>query len=109
MTMLQSQTLVSAAVLPAQDPVPPSEPTRYVDASVVGPGLVGFILFVFLCVAVFLLWRSMNKQLTRIDFDDPTDTRPVNSPFTVTNSPPATPVAAAPKSGADPQPKAPGG
>lgn len=32
----------------------------------VSPGLVGFAVFVLLCLAVFLLVRSMNKQMGRI-------------------------------------------
>ncbi len=84
---LLSQSLLMMPGTPAEEPVPPTEPARYVDASVVGPGLIGFILFIFMCVAVFLLWRSMTKQLTKIDFDEPGGTRPVNSPFTAENRP----------------------
>ncbi|HEX2313282.1 MAG TPA: hypothetical protein VHJ17_06095 [Thermomonospora sp.] len=32
----------------------------------VSPGLIGFAVFVALCVAVFLLIRSMNKRLRNI-------------------------------------------
>lgn len=84
---LMSQTLLLIAGAPAEEP--PIDPARYVDPNSVGPGLIGFVLFVFLCVAVFLLWRSMNKQLTKIDFEEPGDTRPVNSPFTAENRPTA--------------------
>ena len=34
------------------------------------PGGIGFVLFVLLGVGTFLLWRSMNKQLKRVDFDE---------------------------------------
>jgi hypothetical protein len=66
---------------PAADPSAPAEPVRYVDPSIVGPGLIGFIMFLALAVAVFFLWRSMNKQLGRIDFDEEQAPRPVNAPF----------------------------
>lgn len=74
--------LPSMAAVPAADPSAPAEPVRYVDPSIVGPGLIGFIMFVALAVAVFFLWRSMNKQLKRIDFDEVDAPRPVNAPFT---------------------------
>jgi len=67
------------AFLPLEEPV---DPARYVDPSVVGPGLIGFVLFVGLGVATFFLWRSMNKQLKRIDFDEGPQKRPPNAPFT---------------------------
>ncbi len=65
----------------AETPSPP--PVRYVDPQTVGPGLTGFVIFVFLCGAVFLLWKSMNKQLKKIDFEEESP-RPVNAPFTST-------------------------
>jgi hypothetical protein len=34
-----------------------------------GPGLTGFLVLAFLAVAVVFLYRSMRKQLRRIDFD----------------------------------------
>ena len=34
-----------------------------------GPGLTGFLVLAFLAVAVVFLYRSMRKQLKRIDFD----------------------------------------
>lgn len=37
----------------------------------VGPGLIGLAVILGLLVAVFFLWRSMNKQLKRVDFDQP--------------------------------------
>jgi hypothetical protein len=36
----------------------------------VGPGLLGFIVIVGLCVGTYLLWRNMNKQIRKVDFDD---------------------------------------
>jgi hypothetical protein len=41
--------------------VPPIDPNR------VTPGLLGLLSFIFLLVAVFLLWRSMRKQMKKID------------------------------------------
>lgn len=34
-----------------------------------GPGLAGFLVFALLILAVVFLYRSMRKQLKRIDFD----------------------------------------
>lgn len=48
--------------LPVQDGVITEESTS--------PGAVGFFLFLALGVGTFLLWRSMNKQLKRVDFDE---------------------------------------
>ncbi|MFN8126223.1 MAG: hypothetical protein U0R64_06930 [Candidatus Nanopelagicales bacterium] len=85
---------------------PPVDPDRYVDPGIVGPGLVGFILFVALGVATYFLWRSMNKQLDRIDIPDDPQARPVNAPFTRAD------VVAAPTAGVesagDPARKGPG-
>jgi hypothetical protein len=39
------------------------------DGSRVGPGLLGFLVFAGLCVALILLYRSLRRQLRRIDFD----------------------------------------
>jgi len=39
----------------------------------VRPGLIGLVFFVGLFVAVFFLWRSMNKQLRKVDENFPTD------------------------------------
>jgi hypothetical protein len=40
---------------------PPIDPNR------VTPGLLGLLSFIFLVAAVFLLWRSMRKQMKKID------------------------------------------
>lgn len=34
-----------------------------------GPGLLGFLVVIFLLAALFLLYRSMRKQIRRVDFD----------------------------------------
>jgi hypothetical protein len=41
-----------------------------VDESKVTPGLLGFVVVALLGVATFLLIRSMNRQLRRIDLPD---------------------------------------
>lgn len=43
-----------------EDP-PPIDPNR------VTPGILGLLSFLFLLAAVFLLWRSMRKQMKKID------------------------------------------
>jgi hypothetical protein len=37
--------------------------------SVIGPGLLGFLVVVALGLALVFLYRSLRKQLRRIDFD----------------------------------------
>jgi hypothetical protein len=39
------------------------------DGSGVGPGLLGFLVFAGLCAALIVLYRSLRRQLRRIDFD----------------------------------------
>ena len=39
------------------------------DGSRVGPGLLGFLVFAGLCAALIVLYRSLRRQLRRIDFD----------------------------------------
>jgi hypothetical protein len=36
----------------------------------VSPGLLGFLSFLFLGIAVFLIARGLNKQLKRVSFDE---------------------------------------
>ena len=45
----------------------PTEP----DPSIVTPGLLGLALVLALGAAVGLLYRSMNRQLKRVDFPEP--------------------------------------
>lgn len=45
----------------------------------VSPGVLGFVVVALLGLALFLLIRSMNKQMRKIDFDDgsgPAEERP---------------------------------
>ena len=45
---------------------------RAVDESAVTPGVLGFLVVALLGVATYLLIRSMNRQIRRIDLpDDP--------------------------------------
>ena len=47
---------------------------RAVDESNVNPGLLGFVVVAVLGVATWLLIRSMNRQIKKIDLpDDPSD------------------------------------
>jgi len=49
--------------------------------SKVTPGLLGFVVVALLGVATYLLIRSMNRQLKRIDLpDDPTEDGPETGP-----------------------------
>lgn len=53
-------TFVASAALFAADKKELTEQT-------VRPGLIGLFFFVALFVATYFLWRSMNKQLKRVD------------------------------------------
>ena len=68
---------VSAALLvaatPTPTPTPPPTPVL-IDPTRVTPGVLGFAALVFLAIAVFVIWKSMNKQLKRIDFDEDAST-----------------------------------
>ncbi|MGN6131616.1 MAG: hypothetical protein ACTHOK_14845 [Nocardioidaceae bacterium] len=44
------------------------------DPADVRPGLIGFLMFLGLLVAVVLLWLSMRKQLKKVNFEE-RDTR----------------------------------
>ena len=51
-----------------ESPVPsplPEEPP--IDPSRITPGFLGLASFLFLVVAVFLLYRSMRKQMSKVD------------------------------------------
>ncbi|TDC49912.1 hypothetical protein E1212_16660 [Jiangella ureilytica] len=39
------------------------------DNSEIGPGLYGFLVVVFLILALVMLYRSMRKQIRKVDFD----------------------------------------
>ena len=46
---------------------------RAVDESAVTPGVLGFLVVALLGVATYLLIRSMNRQIRRIDLPDDHD------------------------------------
>ncbi|MFM7599408.1 MAG: hypothetical protein ACKO70_13745 [Actinomycetota bacterium] len=55
-------------LLLTESPVPsplPEEPP--IDPSRVTPGILGLVSFLFLVVAVALLYRSMRKQMAKVD------------------------------------------
>jgi hypothetical protein len=39
----------------------------------VNPGLLVLVMFLVIAVGIVVLWRSLNTQLRRIDFDEPDD------------------------------------
>jgi hypothetical protein len=66
---------VVASIVPAAfgaaSPSPSPSPVE-IDPNRVSPGLLGLASLLFLVLAVFVLWKSMNKQLKRVDFDEDT-------------------------------------
>lgn len=63
-TLLSLHLVVVAAAEKAPDP------------DNVKPGLLGFVVFVALAVAVALLWFSLRKQLGKVNFDEDRTERP---------------------------------
>lgn len=61
-TALLSVLLLEESPLPS--PLPEEPP---IDPSRVTPGLLALISFVFLIIAIVLLYRSMRKQIARVD------------------------------------------
>jgi len=53
-------------------------PMGEVDPNTVRPGWVALLIVLALAGATVLLWRNMNKQMRRIDFDP--DPRPEDAP-----------------------------
>ena len=50
------------------------------DPSTVGPGMAGFLTFLALIVAAVFLFKSLNKQIKRVDFPGPaTPTPPLSA------------------------------
>jgi hypothetical protein len=47
-----------------------------IDDSKVSPGVLGFVVVALLGLATYLLIRSMNRQIKRIDLPDDTDGLP---------------------------------
>jgi hypothetical protein len=44
-----------------------------VDPAKVKPGWLALVIIVLMGLATYLLWRSMNRQLKKVDFDDGVD------------------------------------
>ena len=40
------------------------------DSTWLGPGLLGFLSLLFLAIAVFFIYRGLDKQLKRVTFDE---------------------------------------
>lgn len=66
--------LASAALPWASTPSPSPSTSSGPNPDTVGPGLLGFVFFVFLLIAVVLIGRGLSKQLKRVDFDEDTAT-----------------------------------
>lgn len=65
--MVDVTTFLAALVLeesPLPSPLPEEPP---IDPSLVTPGLLGLISFLFLVIAIVLLYRSMRKQMAKVD------------------------------------------
>ena len=90
--------LLSYVVLALNGTPSPSPSVKEPDPDTVSPGWWGFVSLVFLAIAVYFIWRGMNKQLKRVTFDE-------NAPQTIARGPidptptssPAEPAAAAPE------------
>ncbi len=41
-----------------------------VDPAKVKPGWIALVIVLLMGLATFLLWRSMNRQLKKVDFED---------------------------------------
>lgn len=71
MSLLSLVVPLLAAAAPSPSPSPVVPP----DAAKVSPGLLGFVSWIFLLAAGYVIWRSMSKQMKRISFPDPEDDR----------------------------------
>jgi hypothetical protein len=69
--------MLAAVVTLTQDPAPADNQVR--------PGYIALGLMVLMCVATFLLWMNMRKQIRKIDFEETEDEKP--SPSSAPPSP----------------------
>ncbi|WP_019357708.1 hypothetical protein [Streptomyces sp. AA1529] len=46
------------------------------DENKVTPGVLGFVVFALIGAAVWMLMKSMNKHMRRVDFEEPAGTAP---------------------------------
>jgi hypothetical protein len=63
------QHVLASVALPA-DATPSPSPSTGPNPDLVSPGLLGFVSFLFLIVAVYFIGRGLTKQLKRVDFDE---------------------------------------
>ncbi|OEV00592.1 hypothetical protein AN217_25465 [Streptomyces qinglanensis] len=49
------------------------------DENKVTPGVLGFVVFALIGAAVWMLMKSMNKHMRRVDFEEPAGTAPAAS------------------------------
>ena len=63
------QHVLASVALPAAATPSPS-PSTGPNPDLVSPGLLGFLSFLFLIVAVFFIGRGLTKQLKRVNFDE---------------------------------------
>lgn len=68
MSMLSMATVVVAAATPT--PSQTVDPRVYSDPNSISPGMLGLASMIFLCVTVYVIWRGLNKQLKRINFEE---------------------------------------
>lgn len=64
--------LLAASVSPS----PSSTTVPEIDPDRVSPGFLGLLAVLFMAVAVFVIWKSLNKQIKRVDFDESTTENP---------------------------------
>ncbi|MEU7316685.1 hypothetical protein [Streptomyces sp. NPDC007083] len=52
------------------------------DENKVTPGVLGFVVFALIGAAVWMLMKSMNKHMRRVDFEEPAGTAPAGASAT---------------------------
>ncbi|MFC7796676.1 hypothetical protein [Streptomyces cinereoruber] len=55
------------------------------DKNKVTPGVLGFVVFAVMALAVWMLMKSMNRHMGRVSFEEAPD--PVTAPATPTETP----------------------
>ena len=63
-TSLALAAVLRLADTPSPSPSPVEPP---IDPERVTPGILGLVSFLFLVIAVFLLYKSMRKQMSKVD------------------------------------------
>ncbi|WP_340376512.1 hypothetical protein U5640_16270 [Streptomyces sp. SS7] len=62
---------------------------KEVDENKVTPGVLGFIVFAAMAVAVWALMKSMNKHMGKVDFKETPDAEDTTAPGTTGRTSPA--------------------